>query len=70
MEKLSLADMNSLNAIAGYLRCIGNPEMAAVLLCIQGKATNLLKEVSYGIPEDRECNKQEKCSCPDTSICD
>lgn len=43
MEKLTWADMNSLNAIAGYLRTIGCNEMAEVLLSIQRKATFMLK---------------------------
>ena len=41
MKELSWYDMNSLNAIAGYLRHT-NPQMAEVLLQIQAKASRLL----------------------------
>lgn len=41
MKELSWYDMNSLNAIAGYLRYT-NPQMAAVLLSIQEKASRML----------------------------
>lgn len=57
MEKLSWYDMNSLNAIAGYLRCIGNDGMADVLLSIQYRASAMLKEVEDGILEDGERNQ-------------
>lgn len=57
MEKLSWYDMNSLNAIAGYLRCIGNDGMAAVLLSIQRKASAMLEEAENGIPEDGKRNQ-------------
>lgn len=45
VDDLSMADMNSLNAIAGLLRCEGNYSAAAdVLLVIQVKATQMIKE--------------------------
>ena len=52
MKKLMWRDMNSLNAIAGYLRCSGNDAMAAVLLSIQEKASYMLDKV-----EAKETNK-------------
>lgn len=45
MSRLSMDDMNSLNAIAGCLRLIGMKEAADILLNIQGKATRLIKEL-------------------------
>lgn len=42
MSRLSMDDMNSLNAIAGYLRLIGMKEAADILLNIQAKATRLI----------------------------
>ena len=44
MDHLTYADMNSLNAIIGYLRCIGEHKIADVLFNIQVKATHLLKQ--------------------------
>lgn len=43
MKELSWYDMNSLNAIAGYLRYT-NPHMAANILQIQEKASLMLAE--------------------------
>lgn len=57
MDKLNWYDMNSLNAIAGYLRCIGNHGMAAVLLSIQYKASAMLEEAENGIPKDGKRDK-------------
>lgn len=45
MSRLTMEDMNSLNAIAGYLRCIGMKEAADVLTNIQRKATKLIKDL-------------------------
>lgn len=47
MSQLSMVDMNSLNAIAGYLRHTGaasDERASQVLLRIQKKATDLLKK--------------------------
>ena len=44
MSDLSMLDMNSLNAIAGYLRCEGLTAASEVLLYIQDKATKMTKE--------------------------
>lgn len=46
MDKLTMADMNSLNAIAGYLKNRGDSGAAAVLHQIQCKATKLLTDDS------------------------
>lgn len=43
MSELSWYDMNSLNAIAGYLRYT-NPHMAANILQIQEKASRMIAE--------------------------
>lgn len=43
MDKLTMNDMNSLNAIAGYLNVIGEFKAAAVLIEIQRKATLMLE---------------------------
>lgn len=43
-DQLNMYDMNSLNAIAGLLRCKGYHSAAEVLTRIQIKATKLLKE--------------------------
>ena len=45
MSRLSMDDMNSLNAIAGYLRLIGMNDAADILLNIQAKATRLIKDL-------------------------
>ena len=44
MTKLSWTDMNSLNAIACFLRCARYDKMAEVLLEIQFKASKMLRE--------------------------
>lgn len=44
VDVLSMIDMNSLNAIAGLLRCEGKDRAADVLLTIQAKATRMIKE--------------------------
>ena len=44
LDDLSMLDMNSLNAIAGFLRCIGYDGMANVLTTVQAKATKMIKE--------------------------
>ena len=44
MSGLSITDMNSLNAIAGFLRCAGYSGMAEVLITVQAKATEMIKE--------------------------
>lgn len=45
MSRLTMDDMNSLNAIAGYLRAIGMKEAADILTNIQGKATKPILEL-------------------------
>lgn len=45
MSRLNMDDMNSLNAIAGYLRLIGMKEAADILINIQSKATRLIKDM-------------------------
>lgn len=45
MSRLNMNDMNSLSAIAGYLRAIGMKEAADILTNIQCKATRLIKDM-------------------------
>lgn len=52
MGKLTWADMNSLNAIAGLLRHNGFDGPARTLVCVQHRATEMLME-----QEEREKNK-------------
>lgn len=51
MSELSMLDMNSLNAIAGYLQHTHEHYMAEVLLSIQAKATRMLEMINN---EDQE----------------
>ena len=44
IDDLNMIDMNSLNAIAGMLRCMSLYEAAEVLLTIQAKATKMIEE--------------------------
>lgn len=45
MSRLTMEDMNSLNAIAGFLRVLGYTEAANILISIQGKATRLINDL-------------------------
>lgn len=54
MDRLDWLDMNSLNAIAGYLRP-KHPGIARILVYIQGKASSMIDEL-----EQSDCQEAGK----------
>lgn len=73
MSRLTWVDMNSLNAIASFLRQNGYDGFAKCLNGIQARATEMIKEeekrgvANVHISQDGKCDEPKERSLSDTS---